>query len=164
MSDLRPNAKYSSCPSHVSHSAGINMAHLTSLLRFRLGAHDLPVATGRWHVDPITRQRVPRLLRACQHCASGSVGDEFHMVFECGFYNDVRSQFALLFEPFGGHNTLHTTVSAVGPHMSQFMSQDKRLVAAFIHTCWLCRCNSALPVHELSDSDIDIDSDDIFAR
>ena len=46
--------------------------------------------------------------------------------------------------------------------MSRFMSQDKRLVAAFIHTCWLRRCNSALPVHELSDSDIDIDSDDIL--
>ena len=165
MSDLQQDAKYHDCPGHILHSAGINTAHLTSLLRFRLGAHDLPVATGRWHADPSTRQRAPRLQRTCQHCASGSVGDEFHMVFECDFYGVVRSRFAQLFVQFGGHATLHPTVSAAGLHMSQFMCQDKRLVAAFVHTCWLRRCNPALPLHalhELSDSDIDIDSDDIL--
>ncbi len=49
--------------------------------------------------------------------------------------------------------------------MSQFMSQDKRVVAAFIHACWLRRCNPEFSMHALhvvSDSDIEVDSDDIM--
>ena len=49
--------------------------------------------------------------------------------------------------------------------MSDFMGQDRRLVAAFIHTCWLYRRNPVLSlhlVHELSGSDVDVESDDIL--
>ena len=164
MQDLQGDDRYSICPPHVQHTAGINAAHVASLLRFRLGAHDLPVATGRWVVDPSTRQRVARQNRSCQHCSSGSVGDEFHMVFECDFYAPVRSQFAGLFERFGGLETVHHTVTAVGDHMSQFMSQDKRLVAAFVHACWLRRCNPGLvhDFHELTDSDLELESDELL--
>ena len=165
MCDLEDEAKFSTCPRHVLRTAGINTAHVASLLRFRLGAHDLPVVTCRWGVDLNTRQRVPRQNRQCQHCSSGAVGDEFHMVFECGFYDQVRSRFSQLFERFGGHTSLTLSTSAAGPSMSDFMGQDRRLVAAFIHTCWLYRCNPALSlhlVHELSGSDVDVESDDIL--
>lgn len=36
----------------ICHSQLANGWHLTSLLWFRLGAHDLPVAAGRWHARP----------------------------------------------------------------------------------------------------------------
>jgi hypothetical protein len=161
---LQGDDRYSSCPQHIQHTAGVNAAHLSSLLRFRLGAHDLPVATQRWRVDPGTRQRVARQNRTCQHCSSDLVGDEFHMVFECTFYAPVRVQFAQLFDRFGGLESLPHTVTAVGSHMSEFMGQDKRFVAAFVHSCWMRRCNSELVpvVHELTDSDIDVDSDELL--
>ena len=58
------------------------------------------VATSRWSNNADMGQRLPRQLRHCQHCASGSIGDEFHMIFECVFDNQVRSQFPRLFEQF----------------------------------------------------------------
>jgi len=164
MQDLQGDDRYSSCPPHIQNTAGINAAHISSLLRFRLGAHDLPVATGRWVVDSVTRQRVARQNRSCQHCSTGSVGDEFHMVFECEFYAPVRSRFDRLFERFGGLDNMHHTVTADGDHMSTFMSQDKRLVAAFVHSCWLRRCNPDLvqDIHELTDSELEVESDELL--
>ncbi len=165
MSELEGDERFSTCPLHIQRTAGINAAHMSSLLRFRLGAHDLPVATGRWSVAADTGQRLPRRLRHCQHCASGSIGDEFHMIFECEFYNPVRSQFPRLFEQFGGHDHLHHSITTAGPYMARFMGQDKRLVAAFVHFCWLLRCHPNTPMHvlhPLSESELEVESDDIL--
>jgi len=145
MRDLEGEARFDTSPLYIQHTAGIKAAHLLSMLRFRLGAHDLPVATGRWTVDPSTRQRVPRQQRYCEECSSSSIGDEFHMIFECQFYNSVRSRFAQLFTKFGGLDNLQQLGTATGQHMAKFMSQDKRQVAAFVHLCWLLRCNPRCP-------------------
>ena len=42
------------------------------LLRFRLGAHSVPIVLGR-------RTGTPRDQRLCQHCDQHAVGDERHM-------------------------------------------------------------------------------------
>ena len=59
-------------------------------LKFRLGCHDLPIATGRLagagHVD--------RADRVCLACNSGAVGDEMHMIFENTALAPLRQQHA----------------------------------------------------------------------
>ncbi len=49
---------------------------LRSFLRFRMGVHRFPKDAGSW-------TDVPRQHRVCQLCASGSLCDEKHAVFEC---------------------------------------------------------------------------------
>ena len=129
------------CPKYVDQSAGLNREHLGSLSRFRLGAHDLRVCTGRWQRPPL-----PRGARVCQRpgCDLGSVEDEFHMLFECPFYAPVRERFACLFEAFGGvaqHWVSITTCTPDSGQMAAFMDQHPALVAAFVHACYLLRCH-----------------------
>ena len=57
---------------------------------------------------------------------------------------------------------MHHTVTAVGVHMSQFMSQDKRVLAAFVHACWMLRSSSIGLADVDLESDIDIDSDELL--
>jgi hypothetical protein len=154
------NTVCAACPDHIQRSAGINVAHMSSLLRFRLGCHDLPVAVGRWGTRHITRES-----RVCDRCESGIVGDEFHMVFECSSYHAVRTHFSSLFEFCGGHGSLDSSITPASSHMKQFMCQNKRLVAAFVHTCWLLRCNPSLDVSlvfDPSESEIEVESDEIL--
>ena len=114
-------------PDVVMYSGGIPAAHIRSLMRLRLGAHDLRVCTGRW-------ERLPRDQRLCQRCQQGVVEDELHMVFECSLYQHLRAhqRFAPLF----------AAVPATLPQderMAAFMRQELRRVAAFVHACWLVR-------------------------
>ena len=166
MSELDEADVYSICPEFVQRTAGVHPTHIASLLRFRLGAHDLPVATGRW--GRRSGQSLPRAQRLCSVCNSGSVGDEFHMVFECNHYASERERFSHLFQQFGGYDSIDVAVSPDGPHMQQFMNQDKRSVAAFVHSCWLKRCNASMQLVEgpgilqVLESDVEVDSDDIL--
>ena len=100
---------------------GLCKAHLFNLLRFRLGAHSLRVAEGRW-------ERLPRDRRLCERCTEGVVEDEFHLVFECPAYDSVRANYAQLFEDF-------SAASSTGRDMAGFMNQNVQQVASFIHTC-----------------------------
>ena len=59
---------------------------MRTLLRFRLGAHSLPVVMGR-------RTGTPRAQRLCQQCDQHAVGDERHMVL----LQAVRDKYAALF-------------------------------------------------------------------
>ena len=45
--------------------------------------HWLPIETGRW-------DGTPRSERLCNNCDRGTVGDEYHVVFECSLFNDQR--------------------------------------------------------------------------
>ena len=84
-------------PQHVPLHRGAPRLHLPvktvrTLLRFRLGCHDLPIDTGR-------RQGIPRDERICTRCSLGMVGDEFHFLFICPLLEHIRSQFSHLFHP-----------------------------------------------------------------
>ena len=96
-----------------------------TLLRFRMGCHNLPWDLGR-------RQGIGRLHRVCTLCAGGHPGDEQHAVFECPGLQDIRDKHQGL---FGEHAAT----------MLQFMWQDDiRGVAIFIQEC-LDRCYGANP-------------------
>lgn len=139
--ELDLTAPASWCPKYVTESAGLNREHMGSLSRFRLGAHDLRVCTGRWQHPPL-----PRSERVCQRpgCDQGLVEDEFHMLFECPFYAPVRERFASLFEPVGGGAQTWASIVACTPdgeQMATFMNQHPARVAAFVHACYLLRCH-----------------------
>ena len=57
------------------------------LLRFRMGAHSLPVVQER-------RTGAPRAQHLCLLCDQRAVGDESHMVFECPALQGVRHKHA----------------------------------------------------------------------
>ncbi len=70
-----------------------------------------------------------------------------------------------LFDQFGGHAHIAGSVSPAGPHMARFMHQDKRLVAAFVHACWLLRSSRAESLDMLLvpvESDIEVESDELL--
>ena len=53
--------------------------NMKRFLQFRLGCHKLPIATG-------LRAGVVRASRHCTFCSAGALGDEMHLVFECGLW------------------------------------------------------------------------------
>ena len=65
---------------------------LRLFIRFRAGCSGLPIDTGR-------RQHVPHAQRHCSKCASPSVCDECHLIFECPALTPLRVQFSSLFTP-----------------------------------------------------------------
>ena len=87
-----------------------------SLLRFRLGCHNLPRDVG-------TRTAIPRSQRFCHVCSVGQPGDEYHLVFECRGLQRIRDRYPGLF----GHHA---------ETMIQFMWQaDLHGVAKFVTDC-----------------------------
>ncbi len=107
-------------PAHIHPKAifrlPLSAGCVQTLLRFRMGCHNLPWDLGR-------RQGIPRLHRVCTLCAGENPGDEQHVVFECPGLQDIRDRYQGL---FGEHATT----------MLQFMWQDDiRGVAMFIKEC-----------------------------
>jgi len=56
------------------------------LCRFRCSNHKLQIELGR-------HTRTPREERICDKCTSDKIGDEFHFILECPFYQNLRNQF-----------------------------------------------------------------------
>ncbi len=135
----------------VCDAAGLHTSVVGSLLRFRLAAHDLHVCVGRWHLRD-------RTLRVCNRCSSQHVEDEFHMIFECPLYTDLRQRYHPLFANFGGWRDCSLVAQPSSDHMRSFMQQPSALVAAFVHACWLRRCGQETNISVLVD-----DSDDFFS-
>ena len=92
---------------------------MKGLLRFRMGCHRLPRDEGSW-----ARPAIPSLERICQLCASGTVGDEKHLIFECSELQCLREQWPHLFQ---------------GPQtMLAFMWQDNLIgFAKYVNACIL---------------------------
>lgn len=123
--------RWSQVPGYVQRTAGIPAPLVRSLAAFRLGAHDLAVAVGRFTGEE-------RGNRVCPKCDDGSVGDELHMIFECPAMDVARQRFPSLFAPFGGWESVRDTLHA--DDMPAFMHTDAQgALAAFVHHCWLLR-------------------------
>ena len=57
-----------------------------TLCKFRTTNHRLIIETGRWH-------NIDRDDRICTLCNAGLIGDEFHYLLECTYFNDDRKTF-----------------------------------------------------------------------
>ena len=55
--------------------------------RLRCSSHRLEIDSGRWH-RPV---RKPNDERKCRNC--NVIENEFHFLFECSLYNDLRLQY-----------------------------------------------------------------------
>ena len=61
--------------------------HRQALSRLIMSAHCLNVEAGRW-----ARPVIPLIERHCVICP-GKIEDEFHFLFECTLYNELRQQY-----------------------------------------------------------------------
>ena len=64
----------------------LNRKHCSSLLKFRLSNHWLPVETGRWDNTPLENRKFTL-------CSKHDIGDEFHYLFVCGHFISDRKKF-----------------------------------------------------------------------
>lgn len=105
---------------------GLSKREVVANARFRLGSHHLFVERGRFQSPP-----VPWEERTCRRCLDADLGlfecavdDEFHMVFDCSAFRELRSdlEFAHLFAD--------PSVS-----MRDFCSADDPAVGLFIARC-----------------------------
>ena len=64
----------------------LSMKHYSSLLKFRLSNHRLPVETGRWENISLDE-------RKCNLCPKNDIRDEFHYLFTCDNFHSDRKQF-----------------------------------------------------------------------
>ena len=55
------------------------------ITQIRTSGHTLRIETGRYG-----QQRLERFERRCQVCGGGDIEDEFHFVFKCEAYTDIR--------------------------------------------------------------------------
>ncbi len=59
-----------------------------TLFRFRTDNHRLPVETGRWHAS-----QIPYADRKCALCLSNDIGDTFHYLLSCSFFQQSRIRY-----------------------------------------------------------------------
>jgi Reverse transcriptase (RNA-dependent DNA polymerase) len=127
-------------PRYVCKTGGIPFEHVKSLMRLRTGAHHLAIETGRW-------QRVNRDERLCPKCTSGVGEDELHVLFECPFYDEIRTKFsAPLFAQFGGPGGVASVMQHQWYKCAEFMEQEPRYVARYVHECLQKRRYEDAPV------------------
>jgi hypothetical protein len=62
-------------------------SHKLALIRLILSSHHLKIETGRWTRPPTERHR-----RYCDNCPE-KIEDEFHFIFECSLYTEIRNRF-----------------------------------------------------------------------
>ena len=86
------------------------------LAQFRLGSHWLQVDQGRFG-----RDRLPRDQRVCSRCSISAVDHEFHMLFRCPAFSELRLKFSDL--------------CWATEDVRRFLKQDDRRVALFVSAC-----------------------------
>ena len=76
----------------------LDKKHYLSLIKFRTGNHRLPVETGRWENLPLNE-------RKCHLCTKNDIGDEYHYLFCCCYFEPERKR---LLKPmfYRNHNML----------------------------------------------------------
>ena len=62
---------------------------MQNFINFRLCNNKLPIETGRW-------RNIDRNLRKCTLCDYNDLGDEFHYIYRCSFFDEERRHVAPL--------------------------------------------------------------------
>ena len=57
-----------------------------ALCKFKCANHKLPIVTGRYNGLPIDE-------RTCTLCNTNEIGDEFHYLYKCVYFNDLRVKY-----------------------------------------------------------------------
>ena len=73
----------------IIYESYLNDENRTILTRWRLSNFDLHIETGRY-------KKTPREMRICSYCLNGSVEDEYHVIYICRFYNEIRHRYRIL--------------------------------------------------------------------
>jgi len=89
---------------------------MLGLCEFRLSCHSLKVEVGRYNDIPVH-------LRTCDKCDNGEVQNEKHVVFRCHACNDLRLEYAGLFDEVENGD------------LSTFCAQDPYQVSRFVSKC-----------------------------
>ena len=102
--------------------------------KFRISNHKLRIETGRYSQEKVSE-------RTCQFCPSSVTEDEFHLLFTCNLYDDIRET---LFSSIS--NTFPTFSSKTDKARAQFLMsvQNPNLlycVASFLLECFARRDN-----------------------
>ena len=63
-----------------------NFGQRIVITKFRTVNHRLPIEKGRW-------ENIPTELRICRLCNKGLIGDEFHYILVCEFFNESRKSY-----------------------------------------------------------------------
>jgi hypothetical protein len=104
---------------------------IQAVARFRLGAHWLPIETGRF-------DRIARDQRYCPHCDHEAIGDEWHL-FQCPRFQEFRDKYDHLFRGIASLN------NSVDDAFRSFMNPTPQgretkvfweNFAAFLLQCW----------------------------
>ncbi len=64
----------------------MNRKHRSYLAQYQCGILPLEIENGRWQNKPVEE-------RMCKVCESGEVENEFHFIFSCTLYNNIRATF-----------------------------------------------------------------------
>ncbi len=64
----------------------MNKKHRSYLAQYPFGILPLEIETGRWQNKPVQE-------RICKVCENGEVENEFHFIFSCTLYNNIRATF-----------------------------------------------------------------------
>ena len=91
----------------------INRKHRSYLAQYRCGILPLSIETGRWSSIPLED-------RICKVCESLVVEDEYHFIFHCSLYKDIRDPFL----HHVGNNVLNINEMNEVDKMKVFMSKD----------------------------------------
>ena len=56
------------------------------MVRVRTSNHNLPIETGRWYNIELDDHK-------CPLCSANTLGDEFHYLLECSYFNTQRQKY-----------------------------------------------------------------------
>jgi Reverse transcriptase (RNA-dependent DNA polymerase)/Endonuclease/Exonuclease/phosphatase family len=83
---------------------------ITKVSRFRLGSHNLRIEREKWKRKDV---QVAVCDRHCLRCHQGIVDDEYHAVFQCGFFAAHRVGYPALFEVYEGQKDMNVMFNDV---------------------------------------------------
>jgi hypothetical protein len=110
---------------------------LKELMRLHIGAHHLAIETGRWQ-----RPIVPRDECLCSRCTRRAIEDEFHVLFKCPAYQQIRLKYgSTLFSRFGDSLQSAIRVLTREPRkVPEFMNQEPVFISKVWLALWLSAC------------------------